>query len=73
MKRRSSNVRKYPPDRIEDARKAIFESGRSVNYKGMLEILKEGSWAPTRVRSLLVSALGLINAFAERILHRARA
>jgi len=71
MKRRSSNVRKYPPDRIEDARKALFESGQSISYRGPLEILKDGSWAPTRARSVLVSALGFINnALAERLLHR---
>jgi len=58
MKHRSSNVRKYPAGRIEDARKAIFESGQSVGYKGPLEILKAGSWAPTRVRSISVSSLG---------------
>ena len=57
MKRRSSNVREYPPDRIEDARKALFESGQSVGYKGPLEILKDGSWAPTRVCLVLVPVL----------------
>jgi len=59
MKRRLLNMRKYPPNRIENARKAIFESGQSVGYKGPLEILKDGSWAPTRVCFAFISAFAL--------------
>ena len=55
--RRKSLARTYSPKDVEIAREAIFDLGRSVGYKGELDPLKEGSWAPTRVRSPLVSVL----------------
>jgi len=56
--RRKSLARKYSPQDVEIARKAIFDLGRSVGYKGELDPLKEGSWAPTRVRFPLVLVVG---------------
>jgi hypothetical protein len=50
MNRRHSNPRKYSPEDVEAARKAIFDGGRSVGYKGEFDPLKVGSWVPTRVR-----------------------
>jgi len=58
MKCRLTNARKYPPNHIEIARKGLFESGWSISYKGEHNILDNGSWAPTRVRPLLVFTLG---------------
>ena len=52
--RRRSLAQRYSPKDVEIARKAIFDLGRSVGYKGELDPLKEGSWAPTRVRLHLV-------------------
>lgn len=49
QKNRSRNLRDYTKDavaRIEDARRHIFDLGRSVG--GKLEVLKEGSLIPTR-------------------------
>ena len=60
-KRRSTNVRKYPPKNIEYARKGLFEKGWSISYKGEYDVLKNGSWVPTRVCSIFVSTLGLID------------
>ena len=50
INRRKSQARKYSAENVEIARKAIFDLGRSVGYKGELDPLKEGSWVPTRVR-----------------------
>jgi len=47
--RRKSLARKYSPKDVEIACKAIFDLGRSVGYKGELDPLNEGLWAPTRV------------------------
>ena len=49
--RRKSLAWQYSLKDVEIARKAIFDLGRSVGYKGELDPLKEGSWAPTRVWS----------------------
>lgn len=49
MNRRKSQPRRYSAENVEIARKAIFDLGRSVNYKGEYDLLKEGSWVPTRV------------------------
>ena len=57
MNRRKSQPRTYSLDDVEIARKAIFDLGRSVGYKGEYDPLKIGSWAPTRVRSPLASLL----------------
>ena len=57
MSRRKSHPRTYSIEDIEIARKAIFDLGRSVNYKGEYDPLKLGSWAPTRVYSPLILAL----------------
>ena len=59
--RRKSLARKYSPKDIEIARKAIFDLGRSVGYKGELDPLKEGSWVPTRVWSPLILTLGYVD------------
>jgi hypothetical protein len=50
MHRRKSRPRRYSLDNVEIARKAIFDLGRSVGYKGEYDPLKEGSWVPTRVQ-----------------------
>ena len=49
MNRRKSQAQKYSSENIEIARKAIFDLGRSVNYKGEYDPLKKGLWVPTRV------------------------
>ena len=51
-----SQARKYSPENIEIACKAIFDLGRSINYKGEYDLLKEGSWVPTRVRYSCLSS-----------------
>ena len=56
MKHREKTARVYSVQNVEIARKAIFDSGRSVGYKGRYDTLKTGSWAPTRVCSFLVLA-----------------
>ena len=61
MKRRSTNVRTYPHNHIEFARKGLFENGWSISYKGEHDILKNGSWAPTWVHFFLVSTLGFVD------------
>lgn len=57
MKRRHANPWKYSLKDVEVARKAIFDSGRSVGYKGEFNPLKVGSWVPTWVRLPLVFVL----------------
>ena len=55
QKNRSRNLRDYAKNaaaRVEDARRHIFELGRSVG--GELEILKDGSLIPTRVKHLTI-------------------
>lgn len=71
MNRRKSKPRIYSHKNVEVARKAIFDLGRSVSYKGEYDPLKIGLWVPTRVWSSLVSALGLFidTALTERILY----
>ena len=74
MRRRHSNHREYSLENVEIARKAIFDGGRSVGYKGEYDPLKVGSWVPTRVRLplILLSNLPLM-AFpspAECLLYR---
>lgn len=49
INRRQSQPRVYSPEKVEIARRAIFDLGRSVGYKGEIDPLKKGSWAPTRV------------------------
>ena len=51
MKNRQKTAREYSLENVEIARKAIFDSGRSISYKGPYDMLKMGSWAPTRVCS----------------------
>jgi len=67
--RRKSLARKYSPQDVEIARKAIFDLGRSVGYKGELDPLKQGSWAPTRVRSPLVSVVGSADQWRSNRMH----
>ena len=55
MNRRKSQPRRYSLENVEIARKAIFDLGRSVNYKGEYDPLKQGSWVPTRVQLFHVS------------------
>jgi len=57
MNRRKSKPRIYSHENVEAARKAIFDLGRSVSYKGEYDSLKIGSWVPTRVWSSLASVL----------------
>ena len=68
MNQRKLQARKYSPENVEIAHKAIFDLGRSVNYKGEYNPLKEGSWVPTWVRYLLPRFLDLLTVFAECIL-----
>ena len=49
MKNRQKNTRVYSIENVEIARKAIFDGGRSISYRGPYNILKTGSWVPTRV------------------------
>lgn len=49
MKHRQKTARVYSIENVEIARKAIFDGGRSISYNGPYDILKEGSWVPTRV------------------------
>lgn len=74
LKRRHSNPREYSSENVEIARKAIFDGGRSVGYKGEYDPLKVGSWVPTRVRYLspLLSNLPLMPfpSPTERLLYR---
>jgi hypothetical protein len=49
MKQQKSQPWKYSPEDVEAARRAIFDLGRSVSYKGEYDPLKIGSWFPTRV------------------------
>ena len=55
MNRRKSQPRRYSLENVEIARKAIFDLGRSVNYKGEYDPLKQGSWVPTQVQLFHVS------------------
>ena len=57
MNRRQNTARVYPTQNVEIARKAIFNSGSSISYRGPHDTLKVGSWAPTRVRLFLMLAL----------------
>jgi hypothetical protein len=69
INRRKSKPRIYSHENVEAARKAIFNLGRSVGYKGEYDPLKIGSWAPTRVRSLLVFVLGLLDRHRSYRMH----
>jgi len=57
MNRRKSKPRIYSHENVEAARKAIFDLGRSISYKGQYDPLKTGSWVPTRVQSSLILVL----------------
>lgn len=71
MNRRHTNPRKYSLENVDIARKAIFDSGRSVGYKGEINPLKVGSWVPTRVRSPFTLVLESPDgAVAEHICYR---
>lgn len=61
MNQRTSQLRTYLIEDVNIARTAIFNLGRSVNYKGEYDPLKQGSWAPTQVQSPLISVLGSID------------
>ena len=58
MNRRKLQPRKYSLENVEIAHKAIFDLGRSVNYKGEYDPLKKGSWVPTRVQSPFTLVVG---------------
>jgi hypothetical protein len=49
INRQKSKPRKYSIEIVEIACKAIFDSRRSVGYKGEYDPLKKGLWVPTRV------------------------
>ena len=49
VKNRQKTARVYSAKNVEIARKAIFDGGRSVGYNGLYDVLKGGSWVPTRV------------------------
>jgi hypothetical protein len=71
MNHREKTARMYSIRNVEAARKAIFDSGGSISYKGIHDTLKMGSWAPTRVRSFPMLAPQLIDwVLAERICDR---
>jgi len=53
--RRKTKPRKYSLSNVNISRKAIFDLGRSVNYKGDYDPLKIGSWAPVRVQLPLLN------------------
>lgn len=55
MKHRQNIARMYSIENVEIARKAIFDNGRSVGYSGPHDLLKEGSWVPTRVCMFLIT------------------
>jgi len=68
MKNRQKTARMYSIENVEIARKAIFDSGRSISYNGPHDMLKIGSWVPTRVGLFLTLALQSINPIlVERI------
>ena len=61
MNHREKTAHVYPIHNIESARKAIFNSGRSISYRGQHDTLKAGSWTPTRVCSFLARTSQLID------------
>ena len=73
MKNRQKTARKYSIENVEIARKAIFDSGRSISYNGPHDMLKTGSWVPTWVRLRLMLVSWLIDkVLVERIHDQAR-
>lgn len=55
---------------IKLTRKGLFEKGWSISYKGKHDVLKTGSWAPTLVYFLPISAIVFVDRIsAERLLH----
>jgi len=69
MKIRQKTARVYSSENVEIARKAIFNSGRSVSYNGPHDLLKMGSWVPTRVRQFLTPALRSVDRVLVECIH----
>jgi len=69
MKNRQKAARVYSIKNVEIARKAIFDSGRSVSYNGPHDLLKIGSWVPTRVGSFLTLTLQFIDPILVECIH----
>ena len=59
MNQRKSQPRRYSAENVKITCKAIFDLGRSVNYKGEYDPLKEGLWVPTWVWLHFTLVLGL--------------
>ena len=73
MKNHQKNTRTYSIENVEIARKAIFDSGRSISYRGPYNILKTGSWVPTRVCSFYMHSLQVVDSVTpERLCNRTR-
>ena len=70
MKNRQKSARVYSIENVEIARKAIFDSGRSISYRGDHDMLKMGSWVPTRVRSFLVLPPQVVDSIPECLCNR---
>ena len=72
MKKRQE-ARVYSIEDVESARRAIFNSGRSISYNGPYNSLKAGSWVPTRVCLFLTLTPHPIDGIlVERVCDRTR-